>query len=301
MRIGFLGLGAMGRGIAARLVAAGHDVRVWNRSRGPVDALVAQGAHAAAAAADAARADVVHTMLADDHALESVLGDGGVFAALAPGSVHVNHATISVALARRLAAEHRARGIGYVAAPVFGRPDAVVAGKLQVLAAGAPADVARVRPLLDAIGARVWPVGDAPERANVIKIAGNFMIAAALESMAEATALARAEGVTAHELLDIMTSTLFASPVYQGYGALIADRKYRRRRARLRAAARLQGHDADAGGGERRRGADADGRRPARQLPRRARARRRRARLERARRGRGAARAPRSQERSRFV
>ena len=226
MKIGFLGLGSMGKGIAGRLVAAGHDVVVWNRSRAAVDALVAEGAHAAAGAADAARCDVVHSMLADDAAIRSVLFDGGALDAMTSGAVHVNHATISVAFAKELAAKHRERGVGYVASPVFGRPDAAAAGKLHVLAAGAERDIARVRPLLEAIGQSVWPLGDAPERANAVKIAGNFMIASAIEAMAEATALTRAHGVGAREFLDVMTSTLFAAPVFKTYGALIADKRY---------------------------------------------------------------------------
>jgi 3-hydroxyisobutyrate dehydrogenase-like beta-hydroxyacid dehydrogenase len=226
MKIGFIGLGAMGRGFAARLIAAGHDVHVWNRSQGPVETLVKLGARAAESAADAAHCEVVHTMLADDAATRTVLFDGGVFSALAPGSAHVNHATISVAFARELAARHKDRGIDYVAAPVFGRPDAAAAGKLQVLAAGPAAAVARVRPLLETIGEAVWPLGEAAERANVVKIAGNFLIAAAIESMGEATALVRAEGVSAGDFLSLMTRTLFAAPVYQGYGSLIAEQRY---------------------------------------------------------------------------
>ncbi len=157
MKLGFLGLGSMGKGIAGRLIAAGHDVVVWNRSRGAVDALVAEGAHAAASVADAARCEVMHSMLADDASLRAVLIDGGALDAMAKGAVHVNHATISVAFAKELAAMHRERGVGYVASPVFGRPDAAAAGKLHVLAAGAESDVARVRPLLEAIGQSVWP------------------------------------------------------------------------------------------------------------------------------------------------
>jgi 3-hydroxyisobutyrate dehydrogenase-like beta-hydroxyacid dehydrogenase len=224
--VGFIGLGNMGRGIASRLLAAGHDVVVWNRSRPPVDDLVAKGARAGAGPAEAARAPVLHSMLADDAAMADVLRAGGVLEALPAGSVHVNHATISVALAKELAALHRARGIGYVAAPVFGRPEAAAAGKLHVLAAGAPADVERVRPLLDAIGQSVWLLGDAPERANVVKIAGNFMISSAIETLGEATALARAHGVSAKDLVDVMTGTLFAAPVYKTYGAMIAERRY---------------------------------------------------------------------------
>jgi len=226
MKIGFLGLGAMGKGIAGRLVAAGHDVVVWNRSRAAIDALVAQGARAAEQLADAARCDVVHSMLADDDAVRAVLFGHGALDAMTKGAVHVNHATISVAFAKELAAKHREHGVGYVASPVFGRPDAAAAGKLHVLAAGADGDIARVRPLLEAIGQSVWPLGEAPERANAVKIAGNFMIASAIETMAEATALARAHGVGAREFLDVMTNTLFAAPVFKTYGALVAEKRY---------------------------------------------------------------------------
>jgi 3-hydroxyisobutyrate dehydrogenase-like beta-hydroxyacid dehydrogenase len=226
MKIGFVGLGSMGQGIAGRLVAAGHDVVVWNRSRAAVDALVTEGAHAAAEVSDAACCDVVHSMLADDAALRAVFVDGGALDAMAKGAVHVNHATISVAFAKAFAAMHRERGVGYVASPVFGRPDAAAAGKLHVLAAGSDDDVARVRPQLEAIGQSVWPLGDAPERANAVKIAGNFMIASAIETMAEATALTRAHGVGAREFLDVMTNTLFAAPVFKTYGALVAEKRY---------------------------------------------------------------------------
>ena len=226
MKIGFIGLGAMGKGIAKRLVGAGHDVTVWNRSRAAVDELVAAGAHAVDSAAAAANNDVLHSMLADDKALRAVLSDGGVLAALPRGSVHINHATISVALAKELAALHRERGVAYIAAPVFGRPDVAAAGKLHVLVAGDSAVIERVKPLLNAIGQSLWPLGEAPERANIVKIAGNFMIAAAIESMAEATALTRAHGVEARDFLDVLTGTLFAAPVYKTYADLIADRRY---------------------------------------------------------------------------
>jgi len=226
MKIGFIGLGAMGKGIAKSLLAAGHEVVVWNRSRAAIDELVGAGATAADSAAAAARGGVLHSMLADDRALRAVLFDDGALAAMPSDGVHVNHATISVALARELAAAHRARDVAYVAAPVFGRPDAAVAGKLHVLAAGDAAAIARVRPQLEAIGQSLWPLGDAPERANIAKIAGNFMIASAIEAMAEASTLTRAHGLDARDFLEIMTGTLFASPVYKTYAGLIGERRF---------------------------------------------------------------------------
>jgi 3-hydroxyisobutyrate dehydrogenase-like beta-hydroxyacid dehydrogenase len=226
MKVGFIGLGSMGKGIAERLIGAGFEVHAWNRSSGPMDELVRVGAHAAASAADAAKTGVVHSMLADDKAVRAVVLDGGALDALPRGGVHVNHATISVALAKELAAQHHERGVAYIAAPVFGRPDAAAAGKLHVMAAGDAVAIERVRPQLEAIGQSLWPLGDAPERANIVKIAGNFMIAAAIETMAEATTLTRAHGVSSKDFLAVLTGTLFAAPVFKTYGSLIADQRY---------------------------------------------------------------------------
>jgi len=227
MKIGFIGLGQMGKAIAGRLVGAGHTVRVWNRSPEPVKQLVAQGAQAAARPADVAQAEVLVTMLANDDATRSVIIDQGVLAAASPGLIHLNLATISVALAQELAALHRERNLGYVAAPVFGRPEVAAEGKLNIVAAGDPASLERVQPLLSVIGQKTWPVGDRPEGANVVKIAGNFMIASAIETMGEAVALTRAHGVSAGEFLNILTNTLFASRTYQLYGGMIAEEKYK--------------------------------------------------------------------------
>jgi 3-hydroxyisobutyrate dehydrogenase-like beta-hydroxyacid dehydrogenase len=152
--------------------------------------------------------------------------DGGVLDEMDRGTVHVNHATISVALARELTDAHAERGLAYVAAPVFGRPDLAAAAKLNIVVAGQAGVVEFVRPLLEALGSRIWSVGELPERASVVKLAGNFMLASAIESMAEATALTRAHGVSAADFLEIMTGTLFAAPAYQGYGRLIAEERY---------------------------------------------------------------------------
>ncbi|MHB1058940.1 MAG: NAD(P)-dependent oxidoreductase [Rhodanobacter sp.] len=227
MKVGFIGLGAMGGAMAGNLLAAGHAVTVWNRSAAATEPLVPLGAKVARTADRAAQGEVLCSMLANDQAVREVILDGGLLDAMDPGTVHVNHATISVALAKELAAEHEKRGLEYVAAPVFGRPDMAAAAKLNILVAGKPAAVERVRPLLEAMGSRLWPLGEAPERANVAKIAGNFMLAAAIESMAEATALTRAHGVSAADFLEVMTNTLFAAPAYQGYGKLIAEQRFK--------------------------------------------------------------------------
>jgi 3-hydroxyisobutyrate dehydrogenase-like beta-hydroxyacid dehydrogenase len=226
MEVGFIGLGHMGRAIAANLVRAGHRVRVWNRSPGPVRELVDLGATAAEQPADAARAEVLMTMLADDEAHRAVLLEQGVLEAGARGLIHVNLATVSVNLVRELSQLEHDRGISYIAAPVFGRPEAARAARLNIVVAGGSEAITRIEPLLTAIGERLWRLTGPPERANVVKLAGNFMIACALETMGEATALARAHGLSGAEFLNILTGSLFAAPAYQTYGRLIAEERY---------------------------------------------------------------------------
>jgi len=227
MKVGFIGLGAMGAAMASNLVKAGHTVTVWNRSEAATVPLVSLGAKVAATADRAAQGEVLHSMLANDKAVREVILDSGLLDGMDPGTVHVNHATISVELARVLVEEHAKRNLGYVSAPVFGRPDVAAAGKLNILAAGKVSAVQKVQPLLEAMGAKIWPLGEEPERANIVKIAGNFMLVTAVESMAEASALTRAHGVSAGDFLEIMTSTLFASPVYQGYGKAIVEQRFK--------------------------------------------------------------------------
>jgi 3-hydroxyisobutyrate dehydrogenase-like beta-hydroxyacid dehydrogenase len=226
MNIGFIGLGNMGQAIAGLLLGHGHRVIVWNRSPEPVATLVAKGAEAAARPADVTRSDFLVSMLANDAAVRSVILDQGVLEAAPPGLIHINLATVSVAFAQALAAEHRKRNLGYLAAPVFGRPDVAAEGKLNIVVAGDNATIARAEPVLSAIGQKTWPVGDRPESANAIKVAGNFMIASAIETMGEAVSLTRAHGIGAQQFLEILTSTLFAAPAYKVYGQMIAAEKY---------------------------------------------------------------------------
>ena len=226
MDVGFIGLGAMGRAMATNLIAAGHRVRVWNRSPGPTDALLAKGAIAAATPQDAFAGDAVISMLADDAAARSVILDAGALNAARSGLVHANMATISVSCAQALADAHRERGIAYVAAPVFGRPDAAAAATLHIVAAGPSAAIDRVQPLFDAIGQKTWRLGEDAPRANVMKIAGNFLIASAIEAMSESAALAQAHGLAPRDLFEMLTSTLFASPIYKNSSALIVDQRF---------------------------------------------------------------------------
>jgi 3-hydroxyisobutyrate dehydrogenase-like beta-hydroxyacid dehydrogenase len=227
MEIGFIGLGKMGQGMAANLLNAGHRVTVYNRSPGKAEALVEQGATAAASVAEACGAAVVFTMLADDAAVEAVaFGEGGIAASLAPGATHVSSSTISVALSERLEAAHAEAGQRYAAAPVFGRPEAASAAKLFVIAAGAPQVLQPLSSLFDAIGQRTFVVSEQPHAANLVKLSGNFLIASAIESVSEAVALVAKAGVDRQQYVYILTSTLFAAPAYQVYGGLIARREF---------------------------------------------------------------------------
>jgi 3-hydroxyisobutyrate dehydrogenase-like beta-hydroxyacid dehydrogenase len=226
MDVTFLGLGAMGKGMAANLIKAGHRVRVWNRSHAPIDELVKLGANPLTSLAEAPSGDVILSMLADDGALMSVIADAQLFERGQRGLAFVNMATISVALARDLTERCQQHGLAYVAAPVFGRPDAAAAGKLQIVVAGNPAVVTHLQPLFDALGQRTWSVGSEPYQANVVKLSGNFMIAAAIAAMGQAVTLVEANGIRAAALLDVLTNTIFAAPVYKNYGALIAERRY---------------------------------------------------------------------------
>jgi len=226
MDIGFVGLGHMGGGVARNLLKDGHRVRVWNRSPEPVARLVAEGAQAAETAAAAFDADVVFSMLANDAVVEQVILASGALDHARAGLVHVNLATISVTFAQRLAQVHAEQGLGYVAAPVLGRPDVAAAGALNVLCAGAPDAVARVRPLLETFAKAVWPLGDDPVRANVVKLACNFALASMIETLGEAAALTTGYGVAPGDLFAVMTGTLFAAPAYKTYADIIANARF---------------------------------------------------------------------------
>lgn len=224
MDTAFIGIGSMGAAMVPNLVAAGHDVGVWNRNPEPARAL--QGVTVLGSPAEAFQRDVVLTMLADDAAVRSVVVDSGALRSARPGCVHVMMATISPALAAELVSLHAEAGVAYVAAPVFGIPAVAAAAKLNIVAAGPAHALATVRPLFDAMGQRVWPLGDDPLRANVAKIAGNMMISLAIEAMSEAVALGESYGLAGADFLDIVTTTLFASPSYQRYGKRIATGDY---------------------------------------------------------------------------
>lgn len=224
MDIGFIGLGNMGLAMARNLAAAGHALRAWNRSETAADAV--PGATLVATPAEAFASEVVFTMLADDAAIRAVLVDSGVLAGARPGTVHVVSATISPAFADELERLHVAAGLGYVSAPVFGRPDAAATAQLSIVAAGADATLAKLRPLFETIGRRTFVLGAHPAQANIAKLAGNMMIAMAIEAMAEAVALTESHGIDRATFLDLMLQTLFGCRVYETYGQKIATGDY---------------------------------------------------------------------------
>ncbi|MFS2109083.1 NAD(P)-dependent oxidoreductase [Sphingomonas sp. Sphisp140] len=227
MEIGVIGLGHMGIGIARNIARAGHRLTVWNRDPAKAEALVAEGAVRAASPAEAAQGDVVVTMLANDAAVEAVtFGENGILTAKSR-AIHVSMSTIAPTLVTRLDAAHREAGMRFLSAPVFGRPDVAAAGALNIVAAGDDDLIAACQPLFEAIGQRVFPVGDRPEQANIVKLSGNFMILAAVESFAEAMALGEKNGVAPATFVEVMTETLFGGRSHRVYGEILAEQRFR--------------------------------------------------------------------------
>ena len=227
MKTGFIGLGRMGAGMAANLVRAGHDVTVFNRSPEKRRALLELGAHEAGSVADACHGQVIITMLADDTAVADVaLAKYGIVETLAKGAIHVSMSTISVALSKRLSETHAHAGQRFVAAPVFGRPDAAAAAKLFIVVAGEPAAVEECKPLFDALGQKTFAISTEPTAANLVKLSGNFLLAAAIEALGEAIALVGKAGIDRRAYVDLLTSTIFPVPAYKIYGGLIAESRF---------------------------------------------------------------------------
>ncbi len=227
MRISFLGLGSMGQGMARSLIHSGHEVIVYNRNRSAAEELGKAGAKIADSPAQAARQEIVITMLSDDNAVESiVLGPQGVAEGMQRDGLHISMSTISPDLSIRLSAAHKARGQQYVAAPVFGRPEAAATGQLFIVAAGAKAALAKAKPVLELLGQRTFEADELPEHANLIKLLGNFMITCVLESLGEVFAVARKSGIDRNTMLDVLTGTLYGDHVYKSYGPRIIEEKF---------------------------------------------------------------------------
>ena len=219
MRIGFLGLGKMGAPMAQRLIAAGHELAVWNRTEGRTDPLAREGAVVAGTPAEAELgADAVITMLFDDHAHEEVLfGPNGLMDALTPDTLHISCSTISVALSERLTREHAKRGIPFVAAPVFGRPNVAEAGKLWIVVAGPTENIERARPILEPLSRGISVVGNEPPQAHAVKLGGNFLISAMIHSLSESFVYAGAMGIDPGAFIEAVNNALFQSPFYAAY------------------------------------------------------------------------------------
>ena len=226
MKIGFIGLGRMGGHVAANLLKAGHSVTVWNRSQGPVQELVAKGAIAAKSPEDALQGDAVFSMLANDAVMAEVGLAGTLLDKAAKGLVHVNLATISVEFAKELQAAHKARGLGYLSAPVFGRPEMAETGQLVAVVAGDADALAKMTSVFQTVTSRIVPVGDEAEKANLFKICGNFMIASELEAIGEAFALLRKGGVDPALFHDVMAGRLFTGAVFKAYGLMVLNHQY---------------------------------------------------------------------------
>jgi 3-hydroxyisobutyrate dehydrogenase-like beta-hydroxyacid dehydrogenase len=227
MKTGFIGLGRMGSAMAANLVKAGHDVTVFNRSPEKRRALLKLSAHEAGSVADACHGEVIITMLADDTAVaEMALAKNGIVENLADGAIHLSMSTISIALSKHLSETHARAGQRFVAAPVFGRPYAAAAAMLFIIAAGEPAAVETCKPLFDALGQKTFPISTEPAAANLVKLSGNFLLAAAIEALGEAIALVGNAAIDQRAYVDLLTSTIFPVPAYKTYGGLIAESRF---------------------------------------------------------------------------
>ena len=224
MKVGFIGLGNMGSAMARNLIEAGHALTVYNQTKSRAEEFRPLGAKVASSPSEAASgAEALITMVANDDAVEDVMFESGkVIDALPAGSVHVSMSTMSVALSHRLVAAHRERKQHFIAAPVFGRPDAAAAAKLFIAAAGPADQIARCKCLFDAMGQKTFIVGDEAPAANLVKVTANFLITTVIESLGEAFALIRKSGVDPEKFLEVLTGSLFAAPIFRTYGRMIA-------------------------------------------------------------------------------
>jgi 3-hydroxyisobutyrate dehydrogenase-like beta-hydroxyacid dehydrogenase len=225
--IGFIGLGNMGQGMASSLLKAGYSLVVYNRTRSKAETLAAKGAQVANQPGEAAQpGGIVVSMVTNDQALEAIVMSQGFLERLRPNGIHLSMSTVSPVTARKLAELHAKHGSIYLAAPVFGRPEAAAAAKLWICLAGSQAAKDRVQPVLKAMGQGIFDFGDDPGAANIVKLCGNFLIVSAMEAMAEALTLAEKNGLDRSAVIDMLTQTLFSVPIYQNYGKMIAEKRH---------------------------------------------------------------------------
>lgn len=227
-KIGFIGLGNMGLNMAKNLIAAGYHLQAYNRTASKVDELGSEGVTKCETSALAATdVDVVISMLSEDEIVKKeTVGDEGILKTLAKGAIHISMSTIAPETSEELTKAHQAAGSTYIAAPVFGRPEAAAAKKLFICVSGDQKAKDAVKPILEAMGQSVTDFGDKVGSANVVKITGNFMILSSMEMMAEAFTLAEKNGISRTAVADFFGSTLFNAPIYQNYGKLIANKQY---------------------------------------------------------------------------
>ena len=227
MKVGFIGTGRMGQAMVSRMLAAKHDVGVYNRTAAKAKALADAGAEILASVAEAARyGDVTYTMLADDAALEDVMLRQGLLEALPKGGIHVCAGTHGIPVIRRIKQAHADKGQALVAAPMMGRPELVSSGTAGVFASGPAEALAKCKPLFDAIARRTFEGGADPEAATAMKIANNFVLGCAIEAMGEGFSLTRKYGVPTSVFYDVMTDGLFNCSAYKVYGKIIVDESY---------------------------------------------------------------------------
>jgi len=226
MNLGVVGLGMMGRGIAQSLLRAGHRVTVWNRTPSRAEELQSQGALIALTPADACKDGVVITCLSEDDAVKAVVfGDYGIANAVA-GCIHISMSTLGLDLILQLNKTHSEAGQRFIAAPVFGRPNAASAGRLLIVASGDAEAIAECQTVFDAVGQRTIVVGTDPVAAPMVKLIGNFLLVSAVESLAEAPALLRKSGTDPQACFNFLTDTLFSAPVYKNYAGLMLEHRY---------------------------------------------------------------------------
>ena len=228
MKVGFIGLGRMGQAMATRMLSAGHELAVFNRTPEKAKPLADAGAKVVKSIAEAAGfGDAVFTMLTDDAAVEEVARQkGGLLEALPKGGIHVCSGTHGVGVIRTLTGAHKEKGQILVTAPILGRPEQVLAGAVGVVAGGPAEAIKKCAPLFATIGRRTFEAGSDPAAATSIKLANNFVLGCAIEAMGEGFALVRKYGVPPEVFYDVMTDGLFSAPAYKVYGKIIVDQSY---------------------------------------------------------------------------
>ncbi len=223
MQVGFIGVGRMGKVMARNLMKGGHSVLAWDVSQVSLNEIKRDGAAVAGSAREAFAGDAVISMLPNDAAMRAIFINGDVLPTGGNVPIHINMATASIACTDELAKAHAAKGVPYLSATVYGRPEMAAERNLNILAAGDPELISKVQPLFDAMGKKTWQLGTAPRNSNVAKIAGNLMVACILEAMGEAAALARAYKMDPNTVLDVVVGSIFDVPIYRIYSKMIAN------------------------------------------------------------------------------